>query len=69
MVRVFVLVEGETEEDFVNEVLAPYLYNKGFYSVTAKLMGNARQRDRRGGVKGWTAVRKEIVISHCNKKH
>ena len=34
------LVEGETEEDFVNQILAFHPYNKGFQSVTAKLMGN-----------------------------
>ena len=29
--------------------------------VDARLMGNARRRDRRGGVKSWTSVREEIV--------
>ena len=29
--------------------------------VNARLMGNARRRDRRGGVKSWTSVREEIV--------
>ncbi|NEQ97679.1 MAG: DUF4276 family protein [Cyanothece sp. SIO2G6] len=61
MARVFILVEGETEEDFVNEILAPHLYHKGYQAVTVKLMGNARQRNRRGGIKGWTAVRQEII--------
>ena len=26
MARLFILVEGETEETFVNELLAPHLY-------------------------------------------
>ncbi|MGK7904684.1 MAG: DUF4276 family protein [Hormoscilla sp.] len=65
MVRLLVVVEGETEETFVREVLAPHLYNKGFLAVSAKLMGNARKRDRRGGIKGWPGVRAEI-IRHLN---
>ena len=61
MTRLLVHVEGETEENFVNEVLAPYLYNSGFSSVSARLFGNARQRGRRGGIKPWSTVRKDIV--------
>lgn len=65
MVRLLVLVEGETEETFVKELLAPHLYNKGFSKVSAKLMGNARKRNRRGGIKRWPGVREEI-IRHLN---
>lgn len=59
--RLLVHVEGETEESFVNEVLAPHLYPFGYDQVSARLMGNARQRDRRGGIRGWNTVRKDIV--------
>lgn len=63
MVRVLILVEGETEENFVNNVLASHLYSysKRFQSVTAKLMGNARQRNRRGGIVSWASARNEII--------
>jgi hypothetical protein len=61
MARLLILVEGETEETFVNEVLAPHLYDRGFLSVTAKLMGNARDRSRRGGIRGWPSIRDEII--------
>ncbi len=61
MSRLLVHVEGETEETFVNEVLSPYLYNRGYSEVSARLMGNARQRSRRGGIKGWEEVRKDIL--------
>ena len=61
MYRLFIHVEGETEEVFVNEMLAPHLYNSGYSKVSARLVGNARQRDRRGGIRGWPAVRKDIV--------
>jgi hypothetical protein len=61
VVRLFVIVEGETEETFVNEILAPHLYARGFLAVSAKLMGNARLRTRRGGIRPWAGIRDEIV--------
>src|SRR5258708_15685007 len=61
MARVLIHVEGETEETFVNEVLGPYRYWRGYFRVSARLMGNARQRDRRGGVRPWNAVKQDIV--------
>ena len=60
MSRLLVHVEGETEETFVNEVLSPYLYTRGYSAVSARLMGNARQRGLRGGIKRW-AERKDIL--------
>ena len=61
MTRLLVHVEGQTEETFVNEVLAPHLYRFGMTSVSARLMGNARQRSRRGGVRAWREVQRDIV--------
>jgi hypothetical protein len=61
MTRVLIHVEGETEEAFVNEVLARHLYSIGYKSVGARLVGNARQRDRRGGIRAWNSVRSDIV--------
>ena len=61
MSRLLIHVEGETEEAFVNEVLASHLYGCGFTKVSARLVGNARQRDRRGGIRAWSAVRKDIL--------
>jgi hypothetical protein len=59
--RLLIHVEGETEETFVNEVLAPHLYSRGYFRVSARLMGNARQRDRRGGIRPWSMVKEDIV--------
>lgn len=61
MARLLIHVEGETEETFVNEILRPHLYRHGYANVSARLLGNARQRDRRGGIKAWSAVRKDII--------
>ena len=61
MTRLLIHVEGQTEETFVNYVLGPHLAGYGYSVVSARLLGNARQRSRRGGVKPWPVARKEIV--------
>lgn len=66
MARLLIHVEGETEETFVNEVLAGRLYAKGYEKVSARLVGNSRQRDRRGGIRGWNSVRGDI-LSHLKE--
>lgn len=61
MVRLLIHVEGEAEEMFVNEILGPHLHLSGYSNVSARIVGNARQRDRRGGIRAWSAVRKDIA--------
>ena len=61
MARLLVHVEGETEETFVNEILKPHLWRFGFADVSARKLGNARLRDRRGGIRGWDSVRGDIL--------
>jgi hypothetical protein len=61
MTRLLVHVEGQTEETFVNEILGPYLYSQGYIGVSARLLGNTRQRNRRGGIRAWSVVKKEIL--------
>ena len=61
MTRLLVHVEGQTEESFVNQLLAPHLYDCKFSSVSARLIGNARQRYQRGEIRAWTSVRRDIV--------
>ena len=61
MTRLLVHVEGQTEETFVNEVLASHLHGVGYTQVSARLLGKARQRDHRGGIRSWAAVRQDIV--------
>ncbi len=61
MNRLLINVEGETEETFVNEVLTPYLYTQGYEKVAARLIGNARLRQRRGGIRSWYSVRGDVV--------
>lgn len=62
MRRLHVHVEGQTEEGFVNGVLLPHLVGGfGYAIVSARLLGNPRSRLRRGGVRSWASVRKEII--------
>ena len=48
MIRLAVSVEGETEEEFVNESLAPHLRHRDIY-VQPVLIGRARRSVRGGG--------------------
>ena len=61
MTRLLVHVEGETEEMFVKELLGPHLLARGYARVDPRLMGSARQRNRRGGVRPWPSVCRDIV--------
>ena len=63
--RLLVHVEGETEETFVKEVLAPHLYGAGYSSVAARKIGSARPRKKRGGARPWPSVR-EGILHHLN---
>lgn len=60
MSRLLVHVEGETEEQFVNAILMPHLGARGFASVSARLMGKPRERYRRGGVRPWPGIKREV---------
>ncbi len=61
MARLLIHVEGQTAESFVSAVLRPHLHDHGYHSVSARLLGNARQRGRRGGIRAWAVAKKEIV--------
>lgn len=60
MARLLIHVEGQTEETFVVEILRPHLLQFGYWDVSPRIIGNARQRSRRGGIKPWPSVRKDI---------
>jgi hypothetical protein len=61
MSRLLIHVEGQTEEDVVNEVLRDHLVTAGYHSVSARIIGNARLRQRRGGIRPWPSVRRDII--------
>ncbi len=61
MTRLLVHVEGYTEEEFVNGILAKHLQIQSNLDVSARIIGNARQKNRRGGICVWSTVKKEII--------
>ena len=61
MARLLVHVEGQTEEAFVNKLLAGHLLGKGYEVVSARILGNARLRNQRGGIRSWPSSRRDIV--------
>ena len=42
MKRVYIVVEGQTEQEFVNSVISPYLQEFGILSVTPVLVRTSR---------------------------
>lgn len=52
MTRLFLYVEGQTEESFVNEVLAPNLYSFGYTVVVPRPTG---------GIKPWPNAKRDIL--------
>ena len=61
MTRILVHVEGLTEENFVNEILAEHLQQYGYTKIDARTMGKAQQRHRRGGIRGWQETKRDVV--------
>lgn len=42
MKRLYIIVEGQTEQEFVNTLVAPYLQNHGIYNVTPILIRTSK---------------------------
>lgn len=55
MFHLVVLAEGQTERQFVNSVLRPFLGNDDFQLVHAKILGE------RGGIRNWDSASRDIV--------
>jgi hypothetical protein len=57
MPRLLVHVEGQTEENFVNEILREHLWQSGSIIVSARRLGSPR----RSGIPSWQSARKDIL--------
>ena len=55
MTRVYIVVEGQTEESFVNEVLAPALASRRVYLYPVLLGG-------KGGRVNYARVQEDILL-------
>lgn len=63
MTRVLVLVEGQTEETFVKEVLAPYLAPRNVYPqyTILKTQREVNRPDFKGGVISYRQIRGDVL--------
>lgn len=63
MIRLHIIVEGQTEETFVNRVLASYLGNINI-AVVARRVETSRRQGRifRGGLRMYQQVKKDLVL-------
>ena len=59
MSRIFVVVEGQTEEAFVKEVLLPYLNDYGVYDVTPIVI-HTNTKHYKGGFVNYAHLRNDI---------
>lgn len=58
MKRVYIVVEGQTEQEFVNSVISPYLRSFGILSVTPVLVRTSRTG--RGGMVNYSHLANTI---------
>jgi hypothetical protein len=63
MARLYLFVEGRTEQTFVNTVVKPHLAKLGIYVQGAILIAHARKKGRihRGGGRNYTAMKNDIA--------
>lgn len=67
MKRVYIVVEGQTEQEFVNSVISPYLQNFGILNVTPILIRTSRTG--RGGMVSYSHLAntiKPLLMSEKN---
>lgn len=58
MKRLYIIVEGQTEQEFVNEQIAPYLCQYGIYEVTPILIHTSKSG--RGGFVNYQHLKKDV---------
>ncbi len=61
MVRLYVLVEGQTEQTFADTVLRPHLAQFEVYLNSPILIENSRRRGTRGGATRYAPIRRHVL--------
>jgi hypothetical protein len=59
MKRLFIIVEGQTEEEFVKSILLPYLQNFGVYDVTPIMIATSNKG--KGGFVNYEHLKNDIM--------
>ena len=70
MAQVLILVEGQTEERFIKQVLMPYLQLKGVF-ITPVIIKSKRTKQGtsfKGGLSSYTIFKKEIELGLTRDK-
>ncbi|MDZ7899117.1 MAG: DUF4276 family protein [Arcicella sp.] len=57
--RLFIVVEGQTEEEFVNELLSPYLNSFGIYDIRATKITTSK--GYKGGFVNYEHLRNDVI--------
>lgn len=65
---VHVLCEGQTEQGFVEDVLKPYLMDKGFAAVKSILVTTNKKKNARGGLVTYTHAYNDLQIMLASYK-
>ena len=58
MKRLLIIVEGDTEKEFVNNILAPHLFSKGIGNVQCFKIKHSK-----GGLSKYEHLKKDIINS------
>ena len=66
MKRLYIIVEGQTEQEFVNSMIAPYMQQNGVYSVTPVLIRTSKTG--RGGFVNYEHLKNDARKLLCSKK-
>ena len=59
MKRIYIIVEGQTEQEFVKSIIAPHLQQFGIYSVTPVLIRTSKSG--RGGFVNYEHLKNDAV--------
>ncbi len=66
MKRLYIIVEGQTEQEFINTIVAPYMLQEGIYSVTPILIHTSKSG--RGGFVNYKHLKNDILkLLHSQK--
>ena len=63
MKRLVIIVEGETEESFVNNILCPYFCSKGLYNTIQCF----KTKHSHGGISKYSYIKKDILTTIYEK--
>lgn len=66
MKRLYIIVEGQTEQEFVNSMIAPYMQQFGIYDVTPILIRTSKTG--RGGFVNYEHLKNDVIKLLHSKK-